>query len=354
MNISSGKVMTALKVVVYGPEGIGKSSFAANFPNPVFIDTEGSTKFMDVRRFDQKPSSWQMLLQQVEYVRNNPETCETLVVDTMDWAEMLCSNSVCATYKKKSIEDFGYGKGYVFLQEEFGRLLNLLEEVIERGINVVVCAHAKMRKFEQPDEMGAYDRWEMKLTKQVAPLVKEWADIVLFANYKTFVVETEEKTKKVSGGKRVMYTTHHPCWDAKNRHNLKEVLPLDFAEIAQLFIPAARSTQAVPEVKPAAVSAEESTYQVIEDPTAGTLPFEPSKTPDMQVDVPNHLQPLYDLMQSNSVTKEELQEVVCNRGYYPPGTELTAYDPEFVSGVLVAAWSQVYELILAIRKGVPF
>lgn len=45
-----------------------------------------------------------------------------------------------------------------------------------------------MRKFEQPDEIGSYDRWEMKLTKNVAPLVKEWADMVLFANYKTFVV----------------------------------------------------------------------------------------------------------------------------------------------------------------------
>lgn len=82
-------------------------------------------------------------------------------------------------------------------------------------MNVIITAHAKMRKFEQPDEMGAYDRWEMKLTRQVAPLLKEWSDMLLFCNYKTFVVTPDEGKNKVQGGKRVIYTSHHPCWDAK-------------------------------------------------------------------------------------------------------------------------------------------
>ena len=67
--------------------------------------------------------------------------------------------------------------------ETLDKPLNTLNELVERGVNVVVTAHAKMRKFEQPDELGAYDRWEMKLTKQTAPMVKEWADMVLFCNY---------------------------------------------------------------------------------------------------------------------------------------------------------------------------
>ena len=92
---------------------------------------------------------------------------------------MLCITQICDKNHKGSIEDFGYGKGYTFVQEEFGRLLNLLEEVVRTGVNVVLTAHAKMRKFEQPDELGAYDRWEMKLTKQTSPMVKEWADICL-------------------------------------------------------------------------------------------------------------------------------------------------------------------------------
>ena len=196
MNITSGRIESAKKVVVYGPEGIGKSTFAAQFPNPLFIDTEGSTKYMDVRRLD-KPTSWEMLRQQIDYVRQNPQICGTLCIDTIDWAEQLCIDDICAKHQKKGIEDFGYGNGYVYEKEAFGRFLNHLESVIQAGVHVVLTAHAQMRKFEQPDELGAYDRYEMKLGKktgsQISPLVKEWADMVLFANYKTYAVQTDDK-----------------------------------------------------------------------------------------------------------------------------------------------------------------
>ena len=233
MQIIRGKIPGARKVIIYGPEGIGKSTFASQFPDPVFIDTEGSTKDLDVARTE-TPASWQMLTDQVRYFTSHPGEFKTLVVDTADWAEQLCSASVCARYQKSGIEDFAYGKGYIFLQEEFGRLLNLLTDLVEkRGIHVVLTAHAKMRKFEQPDEMGAYDRWEMKLSKQVGPMVKEWSDMVLFANFKTWSVAVDDKGKKrkAQGGARVMYTSHHPCWDAKNRYGLPEELPFSYDSI---------------------------------------------------------------------------------------------------------------------------
>lgn len=236
MKITKGKIRTAIKVVVYGQEGVGKSTFASRFPDPVFIDTEGSTKQLDVARFD-PPSSWEMLLSQVDYVRQNPDICRTLVVDTADWAEKLCIRKVCDKARKDGIEDFGWGKGYTYVQEEFGKLLNSLEEVIQAGVNVVVTAHAQMRKVEQPDEMGSYDRWELKLTKQCSPMLKEWADLLLFANYKTIVVNTEGKKYKGQGGQqRIMYTTHTAAWDAKNRFSLPDVLPFDYAQIEQMII----------------------------------------------------------------------------------------------------------------------
>ena len=230
IQITSGRIATAIKVVVYGPEGIGKSTFAAQFPDPVFIDTEGSTVHMDVKRLP-RPDLWVELLNEVEYVRQNPGCCKTLVLDTADWAETLCSEYVCARDQKTGIEDYGYGKGYRFLFEEFGRLLNALEQVREKGVNIVICCHAAMRKFEQPDELGAYDRWSLKLTDtpraSIAGAVKEWADMVIFANYKTIVVNVDGKgaakgKNKVQGGKRIMYTAHHSCWDAKNRFGLPE------------------------------------------------------------------------------------------------------------------------------------
>ena len=112
MNITSGKIKKKQKVVIYGPEGIGKSTLAAQFPDPLFIDTEGSTSNLDVRRFD-KPTSWSMLQNQIMYVRDNPGICGTLVIDTMDWAERLCVEDVLAIHQKKGIEEFGYGSGYV-------------------------------------------------------------------------------------------------------------------------------------------------------------------------------------------------------------------------------------------------
>ena len=100
MEIIRGKIPCAKKVVIYGPEGIGKSTFASQFPDPVFIDTEGSTNSMDVARLP-KASSWQMILQQVDYVRTHPEVCKTLVIDTIDWAEAM-SSSISATSTERT------------------------------------------------------------------------------------------------------------------------------------------------------------------------------------------------------------------------------------------------------------
>lgn len=216
MQIIRGKQKTALKVVVYGPEGIGKSTFAAQFPNRCSSTPRAAPSTWTSPARLSRPAGSCCSVWSKSCIAD-PRLCGTLIIDTMDWAELLCSRYVCDKAQKKSIEEFGYGKGYTYLMEEFGSLLNTLNELVERGVNVVVTAHAKMRKFEQPDELGAYDRWEMKLSAKTAPLVKEWADMVLFANYKTFAVKTENGKTKGQGGERRMYTTHHPCWDAKNR-----------------------------------------------------------------------------------------------------------------------------------------
>ncbi len=232
--ITKGKVESAKKAVVYGPEGIGKSTLASRFPDPVFIDTEGSTKELDVARYP-APASWNDIITQVEDTAAEAP-CKTLIIDTADWAEQLCIKAVCQKAGVGGVEDFGYGKGYVYVAEEFSKLLRACDKCIEAGINVVFTAHAIMRKFEQPDEMGAYDRWEMKLSKKVAPLLKEWADMVLFCNYKTDVITDQNtKSKKATGGRRVMYTSHHPCWDAKNRYDLPDQMEMSFDGIAHLF-----------------------------------------------------------------------------------------------------------------------
>lgn len=102
-----------------------------------------------------RPADWPMLLEQVRYVRQTPSVCRTLVIDTADWAEQMCVADLCARYGKKGVEDFGYGNGYVYAKEEWGRFLNALDEVVEAGINVVLTAHAQMRKFERTRRDGS-------------------------------------------------------------------------------------------------------------------------------------------------------------------------------------------------------
>lgn len=384
MEIIRGKRLGAKKVVVYGPEGIGKSTFAAKFPEPIFIDTEGSTKEMDVARTP-TPSSWAMLMEQVNYIHIHPELCRTLVVDTIDWAELMCIKHICDLYQKQGIEDFGYGNGYIYVKEEFGRFLNKLSEVVNVGINVVLSAHAQMRKFEQPDEMGAYDRWELKLgkktTSQTAPLVKEWADMVLFANYKTYSIAVDDKGKKrkAQGGSRVMYTSHHPCWDAKNRYGLPEEMPFDYAGIAGVI---EVNPKAAPDkTQPTGQGQEIDMASSMTAPdNAGTANMQPegSHKNDINQDVvpesskgdgtaqqmsliwesnPDNIpKNLKDLMMSNGVCEWDIQNVVSAKGYYPADTPIENYDPGFIHGVLVGAWQKVYAIIKEMKENseIPF
>lgn len=353
MQITKGKRARAQKVVVYGPEGIGKSTFAAQFPEPLFIDTEGSTDNMDVSRLD-KPSSYTMLKNEIAWVKANPTVCKTLVIDTIDWAESLIVDDICALHQKKGIEDFGYGNGYVYVKEELGRFLNSLSELVDLGINIVLTAHAQMRKFEQPDEMGSYDRWELKLGKktssQTAPLVKEWADMVIFANYKTVVMTADNGKKKATGGQRVLYTQHHPAWDAKNRHGLPEEMPFDYAGIAHIFNQAPVQPQpTVPEPTPQTPAQEQVPTA---EPVLQAQPEVPESltqpAPERQPYEEPHLalpQALRDLMIQNQVTELEIQKAVAQKGYYPENTPVIMYDPGFIDGVLIGAWDQVFNMI---------
>lgn len=350
MKLIKGPIESAQKICLYGVEGIGKSTFASKFPNPLFIDVEGSTKQLDVAR-TQRPSSWTMLLQQIEYVKKNPDVCSTLIIDTADWAEQLCVDHICAKSNMDGLEGWNYGKGYTYLAEEFGRFLNRLDDIIDRGINVVLTAHAKIKKFEQPDEMGAYDRWELKLQRKTAPLVKEWADIVLFANYKTFVLTDEKtKSKKAQGGKRVMYTSHHPAWDAKNRHDLPEELPLDYQAIAHVLPSneAAVAKQAEPAPKQEALDLQPEQSKASQ-PKVEPKKAEPTNAKPAQSKLPKAL---LDLMDAHEVKEWQIQEVVSQKGYYPKGTPIENYDPDFIAGVLIAAWEQVYAMI--VEDAIPF
>jgi hypothetical protein len=232
--VTRGKQRRAQRVCIYGVESVGKTTFAANAPQPIFLDVEGGTHHLDAARVE--INSYADLKAAVTELSQGDHDFRTAVIDSADWTEKLLIEDLLAETKKKSIEDFGYGKGWVQVAERFARLLTACDRLIDGGINVFFIAHSQVKRVEPPDQMAAYDRYELKLSKQCSPLLKEWADELWFAQFKTKLVESESGRMKGKGGKeRVIYTTHSAAYDAKTRSGLGEELALDWAHVSHLF-----------------------------------------------------------------------------------------------------------------------
>lgn len=247
-------------MLIFAPEGFGKSTLAAEFPDPLFLDIEDSTSQMDVKRIGREDLQSLKSVEAALAAVRVEKPCQTLVIDTIDWLEQLALEAIvaeAASDKIQGIEDFGYGKGYTILKEKITIVLNQFDMVIRSGINVLLLAHCKVVKFEPPDGAGAFDRYELKLSKQVAPLLKEWADLVLFGNWKTQIAEKGKgentKFKGVGGRIRELHCNRCSAWDAKNRHGLADTEKWEIATIQKAFNNVdAPWSGTISEVKPAA------------------------------------------------------------------------------------------------------
>jgi hypothetical protein len=234
LKIERGRRHSPVRAVVYGTEGIGKSTLAAAFPAPVILDTEEGTHHLDVARVS--IGSWDELRAAIAEIGGGRGEFRTVVIDSADWAERLLVEHLLAEHKQKSIEGFGFGKGYTLLAEGFGRLLTQCDALIGVGLNVVFVAHSKVQRTSPPDMADGFDRYELKLTKQTAPLLKEWCDLLAFCNYKTAVTEGSDGRKKATGGKRrLMHLERAAAWDAKNRYGLDAELPMTIESLSPIF-----------------------------------------------------------------------------------------------------------------------
>lgn len=238
LKITKGLKPTAVRAVFYGVEGVGKTSLAALLPEPLFFDLEEGSHQLDVARVS--IDSFATLESSLAHLAVDTQGYKTLVIDSADWAERLRSEALLKKHAKKSIEDFGFGKGFVMLAEEMARALEMCDALVHRGLNVVWIAHAKTVRVSPPDMVDGFDRYELKMSKQVAPLFKEWADLLLFANYETIMVKGNDGRVKGSGGQnRFLHTERNAAWDAKNRYGLPPMLPMVHgslpAELAAVF-----------------------------------------------------------------------------------------------------------------------
>lgn len=234
LKIIRGRQRPPLRVVVYGVEGIGKTTLVSKFPKPIILDTEDGSSHLEV---DRVPCRTMADLQGAMHsLVRDPEGYQTVVIDSADWAERMAQEQLLRDEKKDSIEQFGFGKGYVMLAEKLARLLSLADQLLARGLNVVWVAHAKVVRVSPPDQTDGFDRYELKMHKQVAPLFKEWCDLLLFCNYRTIITEGDDGRNKGRGGKeRIMYAQRAAAWDAKNRFDLPESLPMGIDPLRPLF-----------------------------------------------------------------------------------------------------------------------
>ena len=352
-SISRGAKKKPIKAVVFGPEGVGKTTFAAKWPNAVFIDVEDGSSHYDVSRLP-IPQTWGELLDEIIWASMSNDV-GTLVIDTADKAETLCKAYILERDGKESIESYGYGKGYTILAEEFRKFFECLDGCISNGKNVLVLSHAQIKKFEQPDELGSYDRWELKLEKKVSHDIKEWCDVLLFANFKTDMVKDENGKYRAAGGKRrVMYASHTAAYDAKNRLGLPDEMAFEYDEIADK----------VPEFATGGIVGRPVIAQPEEQQTASTA-VQVSDNENIVKDVeftdvtPPEVKQLWELMAMSCVTREQLQRAVGEgqNNPYTQDTTIGEYDVAFIREVLIAHWTQIAEGIkaqAAYEAPVPF
>jgi hypothetical protein len=230
---TSGLMREPLSLLVYGVEGVGKTSFAAGAPSPIIIGAEnGSAELGHVRRLS--PTTLEDVTGLLDELRTEQHDYRTIVIDSLDWLEPMVQDATCRRCNASSIEEIGggWGKGYKEADTDWRALMKALEDVRARGMHVILVAHTELESTDNPDASQAdYKRHTLKLQKRARGLVKEWSKAILFASFET-ASTTDKATKKTKGvdtGRRLLHTRWSAAYDAKNRLWLPPELPLGWA-----------------------------------------------------------------------------------------------------------------------------
>lgn len=219
----------APRICIYGQHGSGKSTFAADCPNPVFIDIEGGADALEVDAFN-RPRTFQEVCAQLKHLGTTKHDYKTIVIDSLDWLEKLIWNDTCQQVGASDIAAIPYGRGYKMAEVRWSDFLSQLQALNTHGMMVVLLAHCQITRFEDP-ERESYDRYNLDLHKSAGALCAEFVDVLGFLGYK---IRTDVKdgkfgqsvVKAKSSGDRVLYLEERPAFTAKNRYRLPPVIEI--------------------------------------------------------------------------------------------------------------------------------
>jgi superfamily I DNA/RNA helicase len=237
-NLRTGKQKVPPRICIFGGHGIGKSTLASKFPNPIFISTEDGLDSLDVTSF---PKAQQIsdVVNAIRTLLKEDHNFKTVVIDSVDWLiSPLIEENVNAQYDEKQL---AYGKGQMYVAEEFRQILQGLDALRQkRGMNVVLIAHAAVVKFEDP-RSDPYDRYQPKLPKACNALLQEWVDVLAFCAFKVIIKKSDAKgfdTAKARGvttGERLLHFVESPAYAAKNRYECPDEIEMTFENLASLI-----------------------------------------------------------------------------------------------------------------------
>jgi len=225
-------------ITIYGVSGIGKTTLATSFPDPVVIDIEDGLGEIKVDSFGPDViSSYDDVMSSLSVLATEEHKFKTIVVDSLDWLEPMIWTSVCKENGYKSIESPGYNKGYAEVLPYWREYMDALSYLRGKGMTIIQIAHHKIDKFNNP-ETDTYDRYVPKLRKEVVGPIIEHSDAVFFANYEVSTVSKSEgfnknKVRAIGQGDRLLRCQERPSSVAKNRYGMPAELPMDWHAIAE-------------------------------------------------------------------------------------------------------------------------
>ena len=234
--IITGIQAEPFRLLLHGVEGIGKSSFSAQAPDPIFIQTEDGLGQIDVPRFP-LAESFDAVTGYLNDLLTEKHDYQTVVIDSVDWLEKLAVHKILEDNPKMTtLADFGYGQGYARLIPLFEQIIDLFNRLRrEKKMNIVCVAHTRMEKVEDPNG-PSYDQYAPRLDKRINGMMREWSDLIAFATvaisrstekdgFKERVVA--KSVKDQTGNDRVLILESTPAIVAKSRYRLPVKMPLD-------------------------------------------------------------------------------------------------------------------------------